>query len=140
MRRSAESCFARNRHRIDGILVCLPNFGDEKGVADAIRLSEFNVPILVQACPDDLDQFGLARRRDAFCGKISVCNNLRQYGYKFSLTRDHTTSISSDRFQGGPEELLRSLPRGARVAPRAHRRSGRAAQRLQHDAIQREAA
>jgi L-fucose isomerase-like protein len=44
---------------------------------------------------DDLDQFGLARRRDAYCGKISVCNNLRQYGYKFSLTRNHTTSISS---------------------------------------------
>ena len=76
--------FRTNRQRIDGILVCLPNFGDEKGVADAIRLSELNVPILVQACPDDLDQFGLTRRRDAFCGKISVCNNLRQYGYKFT--------------------------------------------------------
>ncbi len=88
-----------NRRRIDGILVCLPNFGDEKGVADAIRLSELNVPILVQACPDDLDQFGLTRRRDAFCGKISVCNNLRQYGYKFTLTRDHTTAILSDRFR-----------------------------------------
>src|SRR5580698_8969478 len=91
--------FRANRDRIDGILVCLPNFGDEKGVADAIRLSELNVPILVQACPDDLDQFGLARRRDAYCGKISVCNNLRQYGYRYSLTRNHTTSLSSDLFQ-----------------------------------------
>src|SRR5580704_9124709 len=91
--------FRANRHRIDGILVCLPNFGDEKGVADAIRLSELNVPILVQACPDDLDQFGLTRRRDAHCGKISACNNLRQYGYKFSLTRNHTTSLKSDLFQ-----------------------------------------
>src|SRR6516164_11431640 len=102
---NAQKCaalFDENRHRIDGILVCLPNFGDEKGVADAIRLSELNVPILVQACPDDLDQFGLARRRDAYCGKISVCNNLRQYGYKFSLTRNHTTSLSSDLFK---EEL-----------------------------------
>ena len=69
----------RNRDRIEGILVCLPNFGDEKGVADSIRLAETHVPVLVQACPDDLDQFGLDRRRDAFCGKISVCNNLRQY-------------------------------------------------------------
>ena len=91
--------FRANRARIEGILVCLPNFGDEKGVADAIRLSELNVPILVQACPDDLDQFGLERRRDAYCGKISVCNNLRQYGYKFSLTRNHTTSLKSDLFQ-----------------------------------------
>ncbi len=95
-----------NRHRIDGILVCLPNFGDEKGVADAIRLSDLNVPILVQACPDDLDQFGLKRRRDAFCGKISVCNNLRQYGYKFSLTRDHTTAILSDRFREDLENFF----------------------------------
>jgi len=91
--------FRANRQRIDGILVCLPNFGDEKGVADAIRLSELNVPILVQACPDDLDQFGLSRRRDAFCGKISVCNNLRQYGYKFGLTHDHTTAILSEAFR-----------------------------------------
>ncbi len=95
--------FRANRHRIQGILVCLPNFGDEKGVADAIRLSELNVPILVQACPDDLDQFGLTRRRDAYCGKISVCNNLRQYGYKFTLTRHHTTALSSALFR---EELL----------------------------------
>jgi L-fucose isomerase-like protein len=89
--------FRNNRDRIDGILVCLSNFGDEKGIADSIRLSELNVPILVQACSDDLDQFGLERRRDAFCGKISACNNLRQYGLKYSLTRDHTTHIPSVR-------------------------------------------
>ncbi len=77
----------------------LPNSGDEKGIADTIRLSEMNVPILVQACPDDLDQFGPARRRDAYCGKISVCNNLRQYGYKFTLTPDHTTALSSQPFR-----------------------------------------
>lgn len=91
--------FRANRNSIEGILVCLPNFGDEKGVADTIRLSEFNVPILVQACPDDLDQFGLARRRDAYCGKISVCNNLRQYGFKYTLTRDHTVKIDSPQFR-----------------------------------------
>ncbi|MGP8185693.1 MAG: L-fucose/L-arabinose isomerase family protein [Terracidiphilus sp.] len=89
----------RNRDRIDGILVCLPNFGDEKGVADSIRLGDVRVPILVEACPDDLDQFGLDRRRDAFCGKISVCNNLRQYGLKYSLTRDHTVAIADPRFR-----------------------------------------
>jgi L-fucose isomerase-like protein len=88
-----------NRDRLDGILICLPNFGDEKGIADSIRLGDVRVPILVQACPDDLDQFGLNRRRDAFCGKISACNNLRQYGFKFSLTRDHTVSILNSRFR-----------------------------------------
>jgi len=94
------------KHRIDGILICLPNFGDEKGIADSLRLSELTCPILVQACPDDLDQFDLERRRDAFCGKISVCNNLRQYGMKFSLTRDHTVAIRSERFK---QDLLAFL-------------------------------
>lgn len=91
--------FGRNRDRMEGILVCLPNFGDEKGIADAIRLSGLAVPILVQASPDDLDAFGLQRRRDSFCGKISVCNNLRQYGLRYTLTRDHTTPILSQRFR-----------------------------------------
>ncbi len=98
--------FARTRAEIEGILVCLPNFGDEKGLSDAIRLSELQVPILVQACPDDLDQFGLARRRDAFCGKISACNNLRQYGFRYTLTRDHTVGILDPRFREDLSEFL----------------------------------
>ena len=98
--------FRENRDRISGILVCLPNFGDEKGVADSIRLSELNVPVLVQACSDDLDQFGLERRRDAFCGKISACNNLRQYGLKYTLTRDHTTHILTERFREDLSDFL----------------------------------
>jgi len=98
----------RNRDQMDGILVCLPNFGDEKGVADSIRLADVHVPILVQACPDDLDQFGLDRRRDAFCGKISVCNNLRQYGLRFSLTRDHTVAIGNPRFREDLAQFLQT--------------------------------
>jgi L-fucose isomerase-like protein len=97
--RKCGELFRRHRTEIEGILVCLPNFGDEKALADAIRLSELNVPILVQACPDDLDQFGLERRRDAFCGKISACNNLRQYGYKYTLTHDHTVAINDPAFR-----------------------------------------
>lgn len=98
--------FRVNRGSIEGILVCLPNFGDEKGIADAIRLAELNVPILVQACADDLDQFGLTRRRDAYCGKISVCNNLRQYGLKYTLTRDHTVKIDSPQFRADLENFF----------------------------------
>jgi L-fucose isomerase-like protein len=90
--------FKANRERIDGVLVVLPNFGDEKGVADAIKLSGLNVPILVQAYPDDLGALNVERRRDAFCGKISVCNNLGQYGYAFSLTSLHTSHPKSESF------------------------------------------
>jgi L-fucose isomerase-like protein len=91
--------FKKNAERIDGILVSLPNFGDEKGVADTIKLSGLNVPILVQAYPDDLNQLTVERRRDGFCGKISVCNDLRQYGYAYSLTDLHTVHPLTDSFR-----------------------------------------
>src|SRR5690348_5363553 len=62
--------FRANRDRIDGVLVSLPNFGDEKAVAETLKLAELNVPVLIQAYPDELDQLSVQRRRDAFCGKI----------------------------------------------------------------------
>lgn len=98
--------FRRNADRVDGILVVLPNFGDEKGVADTIKFSSLNVPILVQAYPDDLSAFNLERRRDGFCGKISVCNNLRQYGYPFSLTELHTVHPLTESFKKDLEKFL----------------------------------
>ncbi|PKO12942.1 MAG: fucose isomerase [Chloroflexi bacterium HGW-Chloroflexi-10] len=91
--------FKKNADRIDGILVSLPNFGDEKGVADTIKLSGLNVPILVQAYPDDLNQLTVERRRDGFCGKISVCNDLRQYGFAYSLTDLHTVHPLTPAFR-----------------------------------------
>ncbi len=91
--------FKKHADEIDGILVVLPNFGDERGVADTIRLSGLDVPILVQAFPDDVDQFHIERRRDSFCGKISVCNNLRQYGFTYSLTSNHTEYLTADDFK-----------------------------------------
>lgn len=91
--------FKANQDKIDGILVVLPNFGNEKGVVNATKESGLQVPIMVQAYPDDLNQFNLERRRDSFCGKISVCNNLRQYGYPFSLTKLHTVSPSDPGFK-----------------------------------------
>lgn len=91
--------FKANQDRIDGILVVLPNFGDERAIADTIKLSCLQVPIIVQAYPDDLNQFNLERRRDAFCGKISVCNNLYQYGYPFSLTELHTVNPTTTNFK-----------------------------------------
>jgi L-fucose isomerase-like protein len=97
--RRCADLFRQHRDRIEGVLVCLPNFGDEKGVADTLRMAELNVPVLVQAYPDDLGQLSVERRRDAFCGKISVCNNLRQYGIPFTLTEDHTVHPLSESFK-----------------------------------------
>lgn len=98
--------FKANQDRIDGILVVLPNFGDEKGIADTIKLSGLQVPILVQAYPDDLDALNVEMRRDSFCGKISVCNNLMQYGYPFTLTTRHTVHPLSDSFKADLKQFL----------------------------------
>jgi len=91
--------FKENQDKIDGIIVTLPNFGDEKAVANTIRLSGLDVPVLVHAFPDNLDALDLSHRRDSFCGKISVCNNLTQYGIPFSLTHSHTVSPQDASFK-----------------------------------------
>lgn len=88
--------FRWNRDRIDGIIVSLPNFGFEIGIINAISVADLNVPVLVQACDDENDKVDLDSRRDAFCGKISVCNNLYQYGIPFTDTTLHTYSIYSE--------------------------------------------
>ncbi|MGC9973425.1 MAG: fucose isomerase, partial [Bryobacteraceae bacterium] len=92
-REEAKKCaalFARNRDKIDGVVVSLPNFGDERGVAETLRLAGLNVPVLVQATPDTAGRMTIADRRDSFCGKMSACNNLKQYGIPYSLTTLHT--------------------------------------------------
>jgi L-fucose isomerase-like protein len=91
--------FRANRDRIDGIIVSLPNFGFEIGIINAISLSALHVPILVQACDDENDKVTLDKRRDAFCGKLSVCNNLYQYQIPFTDTTFHTYSIHSETFK-----------------------------------------
>ncbi|AIY87349.1 hypothetical protein T2812B_09140 [Thermotoga sp. 2812B] len=106
--KDAKKCaelFKEKAGEIDGIIVTLPNFGDEKGVAQAIRLSGLNVPVLVHAFPDDPEKLDLQNRRDSFCGKISVCNNLKQYGIEFSLTTLHTEDPESEVFKRDIEKF-----------------------------------
>lgn len=104
--RKCAALFKRHRDEIDGVLVVLPNFGDEKGVADALKLSGLNVPLLVQGYPDDLKKLDVARRRDAYCGKISVCNNLVQAGIKFSVTHKHVVRPTDDLFTADLDKFL----------------------------------
>lgn len=100
--KEAQKCaelFRKHQDEIMGVLVLLPNFGDEKGVADTLKLANLNVPVLIQAYPDELTKLNVANRRDSWCGKISVCNNLYQYGIKYSLTSQHVMSPSDPVFQ-----------------------------------------
>jgi L-fucose isomerase-like protein len=91
--------FKSHREEIDGIIVTLPNFGEERGIADALRLSGLNVPVLIQATPDRTANMTIAFRRDSFCGKMSLSNNLMQYRIPYSLTTLHTVDPASDGFQ-----------------------------------------
>jgi len=94
-----------NRGRFGGVILCLPNFGDETGAVAA--LGEADVPILVQAYPDELDRMSPELRRDAFCGKISVMDVFNQYGVKFTALKPHVVSPSSDRFRANVDHFDR---------------------------------
>src|SRR5271169_2169586 len=97
--RKCADLFKKHKDDIDGIVVSLPNFGDERGVANTIRFSGLDVPVLVQAFPDEPNKMLMGGRRDSFCGKISVCNNLWQYGIRNTLTTLHTVAPGSDSFK-----------------------------------------
>ena len=91
--------FKAHSGEIDGVLVTLPNFGDERAIANALRWAGLNVPVLIQAFPDDAAKMTIADRRDSFCGKMSACNNLKQYGIQFTLTALHTVDPESESFR-----------------------------------------
>lgn len=97
--RKCADLFQRHREQIDGVLVTLPNFGDERAVANTLRWAALNVPVMVQAFPDDPGRMSIADRRDSFCGKMSLCNNLKQYGIEFSLTELHTVDPQGEGFR-----------------------------------------
>lgn len=119
----AKTCadlFAEKRGEIDGVLVTLPNFGDERAIANVLRFSGLDVPVLIHAFPDDPTKMDLANRRDSFCGKMSACNNLRQYGINYTLTSLHTVDPTHDSFMNDLQRfaavcrVVRGL-RGARI-------------------------
>jgi L-fucose isomerase-like protein len=118
--RRCADLFKAHRETIGGVIVTLPNFGDERAVADTLRLANLNVPVLIQATPDAVGRMTIADRRDSFCGKMSVCNNLTQYRIPYSLTALHTETPQSETFQrdlewfSGVCRVVRGL-RGLRV-------------------------
>jgi len=104
--RRCADLFKHHREAIDGIVVTLPNFGDERAIADALRMAALSVPVLVQATPDTPGRMSIRDRRDSFCGKMSACNNLAQYGIPYSLTTLHAELPQSDIFRRDLEWFL----------------------------------
>jgi L-fucose isomerase-like protein len=87
----------QNRGQYDGIILSLPNFGDETGAVAALK--DAGVPILIQAYPDDLDKMAPSLRRDAFCGKLSIADVFRQHDVKFTALKPHVVRPESDAFK-----------------------------------------
>ena len=92
--------FRAHADEIDGLVICLPNFGDEIAVVELVNRAKLNVPILLQASNDSPTRVDVKSRRDAFCGKISVSNNFYQYGVPFTETTSHTSDVWGEEFRG----------------------------------------
>lgn len=89
--------FLREHHgQVDGVIVSLPNFGDETGAIEAVR--DAGVPIFIQAYPDELDKMSPEQRRDAFCGKFSIMDVFCQHQVPFTIRPPHTVDPGSKDF------------------------------------------
>ncbi len=89
----------------DGVILCLPNFGDETGAVAALK--EAGVPILIQAYPDSLDKMAPEVRRDAFCGKFSIMDVFCQSRVQFTALPPHTVAPGSAAFAGNVDHFDR---------------------------------
>ena len=128
------------RDSIDGLVICLPNFGDEIAISELVNAAKLDVPILLQASNDEIDKVDVASRRDAFCGKFSVANNFYQYGVPFTDTTSHTSDVDGEEFAADLDRFVRicRVVRGLK-----HARIGSIGARtgaVPDDALQREAA
>ena len=85
-----------NQGKFDGIILSLPNFGDETGAVAALK--SCRVPILIHAFPDELDQMNMNNRRDAFCGKFAIMNLFTQYKIPYTIMTPHVVAPESEKF------------------------------------------
>ncbi len=110
--------FREQQEAIDGLVICLPNFGDEIAISELVDGARLSVPILLQASNDEIDKVDVKSRRDAFCGKFSVANNFYQYGVPFTDTTTHTCDVDGPEFAADLDRFVRicRIVRGLRRA------------------------
>ncbi len=92
-----------HKGNFDGVILSLPNFGDETGAVAA--LEDCGVPILIQAYPDEIGKMDFKNRRDAFCGKFSVMDVFYQYKVPFTIYPPHAVHPESSEFKSQLEEF-----------------------------------
>lgn len=93
-----------HRGEFDGVIISLPNFGDENGIKVALR--DINVPVLLQAYPDEIGKMDFTHRRDAFCGKLGLCSVFKQMGFKFTSGKPFVMHPLSADFENELEDFV----------------------------------
>jgi L-fucose isomerase-like protein len=73
------------RENVQGILVGAVNFGEEQGVAWCVKKAGLNVPIMIYGCQEEERLTMTTKRRDAFCGLLSIGEVLRQIGAAYTV-------------------------------------------------------
>ena len=87
----------------DGVILSMPIFIDENGAVTALQ--DANVPILMQAYPDEIGKMDFRHRRDAFCGKFSVTDVFYQYKIPFTVMKPHVVHPLSKAFAQNLEDF-----------------------------------
>ena len=91
-----------NEGKYDGVILSLPNFGDENGAVPALR--DAGVPMLIQAYRDKIGEMDFAHRRDSFCGKFSIMDMFCQYNIPFTVFKPHCVNPDEALFS---EQLVK---------------------------------
>ncbi len=107
--------FDKHRSEIGGVIVLMPNFGDERGAVAALR--DARVPIYIQTQPDEIGKMAPADRRDGFCGRISITDNFWKFDIPFTVLPPHTLAVTAPRFK----QQVDYFDRVCRVATGARR-------------------
>jgi len=92
---------------VQGIVVGAVNFGEEQSVAWTIRKAGLDVPIMIFGCQEEEVLTMETRRRDAFCGLLSIGDVLRQIGVKYSVARRPICFPSDESFAADLDWFVR---------------------------------
>ncbi len=75
------------RENVQGLVVGAVNFGEEQGVAWCVKKTALNVPILIYGCQEEERLTMTTKRRDSFCGLLSIGEVLRQIGAQYTVAQ-----------------------------------------------------
>jgi L-fucose isomerase-like protein len=86
------------REKVHGILVGAVNFGEEQGVAWCVKKAAMNVPIMIYGCQEEERLTMTTKRRDSFCGLLSIGEVLRQIGAAYTVAQRPICFPSDESF------------------------------------------